>query len=214
MLHQTFITLPYALERDAPPFETNEIKSPESLTRYFLKKFTSRGDKVFDPFAGLGTSLFVTEDMGRIPFGIEADPQRHQWVAGQMEHWTNLVHGDSARLQSMGFPKMDFSFTSPPYMPIHHQWNPLFAGNPAKAGYKNYLKRMEYIYGQLAGLMKRGAYVVVQADNLPGRTYTPLVRDLSLAISKSLRPEAEIIVAWKNPKPDYLHTHCLVFKNS
>ena len=62
--------------------------------------------------------------------------------------------------------------------------------------------------------MKRHALVVVQADNLQGRRYTPLVRDISTAVSHALRPEAEIIVRWTQAKPDYPHTHCLVFKKT
>jgi hypothetical protein len=207
-----FITLPYALERQAPRFEGNDIKYPESLVRYFVKAFTAPGDRVFDPFAGLGTTLFVAEDMRRIPFGVEADLRRQQWVAGQLKHWSNLVHGDSGELSSYGFAKMDFAMTSPPFMPRHHTWNPLFRGNPAHAGYERYLERMEHIFGQLGLIMKRNGVVVVQADNMHGPIYTPLVRDLSTAISRVLRLEGETIVAWKGGRKDYRHTHCLVFK--
>ena len=209
---QQFITLPFALEREPPPFEGNDIKYPEALVRYFLQQFTRPGDRVFDPFAGLGTTLFVAEEMRRIPFGVEHNPRRHQWVAGQLQHWANLKYGDSAKLASYGLPKMDFSMTSPPFMPRHHRWNPLCAGHPARAGYDRYLNGMRHIYRQLARIMKRNGKVVVQADNLPGRTYTPLVRDLSTTISEVLRLEAEVVVAWDGGKKDYRHTHCLVFR--
>ena len=214
MTAQQFITLPYALEREAPPFEGNDIKYPETLVRHFLKEFTKPGSKVFDPFAGLGTTLFVAEEMRRIPFGVEHDLRRHLWVAGQLTHWANLVYGDSAELARYGFPKMDFCMTSPPFMARHHKWNPLCAGNPAHAGYDSYLKRIRRIYQQLARIMKRSGTIVVQADNLPGRSFTPLVRDLSTAISEVFRPEAEVIVAWDGGRKDYRHTHCLVFKAS
>ena len=111
---QQFITLPYALEREPPPFEGNDIKYPEVLVRYFLQEFTKPGDKVFDPFTGLGTTLFVAEEMRRIPFGIEHNARRHQWVAGQLKNWPNLKYGDSAKLSSYRLPRMDFSMTSPP----------------------------------------------------------------------------------------------------
>ena len=185
---------------------------PESLVRYFLKQFTKRGDKVFDPFAGLGTTLFVAEDMRRVPFGIERDERRHQWVAGQLGHWRNLLQGDSSKLASYPFPRMDFSMTSPPYMQRHHRWNPLCEGNPVHAGYEAYLQGIQDIYRQLGALMKRGGVVVVHADNLPGRSYTPLARDLSLAIGTVLRLETEIVVAWEGGPKNSRHTHCLVFK--
>jgi hypothetical protein len=209
---QQFITVPFALEREAPPFEGNDIKYPEALVRYFLQEFTKPGDNVFDPFAGLGTTLFVAEELRRIPFGIEHNARRHQWVAGQLKHWANLKYGDSAKLPSYGFPKMDFSMTSPPFMPRHHRWNPLVAGNPVASGYDRYLDGVQHIYRQLARIMKRSGRVVVQVDNLPGRTFTPLVRDLSTVISAELRLEAEVVVAWDGGRKDYRHTHCLVFK--
>ncbi len=210
----SFITLPYKLERAAPRFETNEIKTPESLPRYFIKEMTKPGDKVFDPFVGLGTTMFVTEELKRVPYGIEADPRRHEWVAGQMEHWMNVLCTDSARAASIGLPKMDFSLTAPPFMAINHKWNPLFAGDPAKDGYDVYLKRMQHIYKQVAKVMKRNAPIVVQVDNIPGRTFTPLIRDLNNALSKVLKLENEVTVAWQGGRDDYRHTHCLVFRNA
>lgn len=211
---KNFITLPYQLERDAPPFETNEIKTPESLPRFFLKEFTTPGDKVFDPFTGLGTTLFVAEEHKRIPYGIEADQRRHQWVAGQLGNWMHVINGDSARTASMGFPKMDFSMTAPPFMAINHKWNPLFGGDPSKNGYDVYLKRMQHIYKQVAKIMKRNARIVVQVDDIPGRTFTPLVRDLNNAISKVLKLEDQITVAWQGGRDDYRHTNCLIFRNT
>jgi tRNA G10 N-methylase Trm11 len=211
----SLITLPFVHKHPAPSFEGQDICFPESLVRYFLKTCTRRGDKVFDPFAGLGTTLFTAEEMGRDPYGIEADSRRHAWVAGQLKGWQQLVHGDSAKLASYGFPRMDFCMTSPPYMPRHHRWNPLFAGNPRKAGYAFYLKQLETIFGEVAKILKPGSLVVVQADNLHhGRIYTPLVRDMSVAVSKKLTLQGEIIVRWNPAKPDYAHTHCLLFKRT
>jgi hypothetical protein len=213
MTDANFITLPYRIERDAPSFAGEGLQSPDPLIRYFLKKHTQKSDKVFDPFAGLGTSLFVAEAMGRIPFGIEADEKRWEWVAGQLRHWTHLRHGDAGKMSAMGFPKMDFCITCPPYMRKGDQWNPLYAGNPAKAGYKTYLRRMGFIFRQLSTVMKSNATIIVQVDNLPGKVFTPLVADLGAALSKSLRLENEIIVAWEGGRKDYRHTHCLIFNN-
>ena len=214
LIHDSFITLPWRLERSPPRFETNEIKYPEALVRYFLQKYTRPGDKIFDPFAGLGTTLFTAEEMRRLPFGLEYDDRRYEWVASQLGDPQNLIHGDSGKLSTYGFPKMDFAMTSPPYMPRHHRWNPLYAGNPGYAGYDAYLKQMARIFRQLATIMKRNAYVVVQADNLQGRGYTPLVADLGRTISANLRLQTEIIIAWQGqPETDAQHTHCLIFKN-
>lgn len=114
MDHDKFIALPWKLERDAPPFEGNDIKFPEGFARHIVKKYSKAQDVVFDPFAGLGTSLFVAEELNRVPYGIEAEEQKHQWVAGQLENWTYLVCDDAARLEKYKFPKADLVLTSPP----------------------------------------------------------------------------------------------------
>ena len=207
----SLIDLPYRLE-NAPAGQDNSDQFPESLPRYFIDHFTKKGDKVFDPFLGFGTTAFSAEKAGRLPYGIEADRARFEWAAGQLTHWNQIIHGDSALMNDYKFPKMDFCFTSPPYMPCHHKWNPLYGGDPQYAGYDCYLAQMGVIFAQLARVMKKNSYIVVQADNLPGKRYTPLVRDLSLAISKSFQPRAESIIKWKNSKSDYPYTHCLVFK--
>lgn len=209
----SFITLDYRIERDPPRFETNAIKYPEPLVRHFMRLYSKPGDKVFDPFAGLGTTLFVAEELKRIPFGIEFDRQRYEWVAGQLTNWQNLICGDSARLGRMDLPKMDFCMASPPFMKRSDKWNPLYAGDPAKAGYDAYLKRLKFIYTKIAAQMKPGKIVVVHVDNIPGRTYTPLVHDMAAAIGQSLTLQDEVIVAWKGGPDHYRHTHCLVFKS-
>ena len=213
-LQPLFVSLPFRHERKTPSFLNPEDKYPESLVRYFLQQYTKKGDNVLDPFMGTGTTAFVCEDMGRIPFGVEHDQQRYEWTAGQLTHWENMRWGDAGKISSYRFPKMDFCITSPPYMPCHHRWNPLYGGDPAHAGYESYLRRMGKIFKDISGLMKKGAPVLVQLDNLQhGKVYTPLVRDISLTLEKNLKLEAEIIVPWKNPKPDYRHTHCLLFRN-
>lgn len=216
MRYPGFIELPFTIETPAPEGHDNSDQYPESLVRYFLKNFTEKNDKVFDPFIGFGTTARVAEEIGRIPYGIEADGERFEWAAGQLENWNNICHGDSADVADFGFPKMDFCITSPPYMPCHHKWNPLYGGDPKYAGYETYLARMEFIFERIASVMKKNAMMVVQVDNLyaKNRPYTPLVRDISIALSKSFKPEAEIVVRWLPVKSDYSHTHCLLFKKT
>ena len=208
-----YIELPWDLERDAPPFTGNEIKFPESLVRYLLKKHTQKGDKVFDPFAGLGTTLFVTEEMDRIPFGIEANEQQQQWIAGQLENWTHLVCDDTANLQKYNFPKMDLILTSPPYMPRHHKWKPLYGGDPKYAGYDKYLRRMKFIFSKLPAIMKKNTPLIIQVDNLNhGKIFTPLIRDIANTLDKDFIQIGETIVKWTKAKPDYPFTTLLSFK--
>lgn len=210
---KNFIILPHNLERKAPPFSDNHDKFPESLVRYFLTQHTKPDDNIFDPFMGLGTTAFVAEEMNRIPYGTEYNKQRFQWITAQLQNPTHIKNCDAGNIDQYAFPKIDFAITSPPYMPCHHKWNPLYAGNPAFSGYEKYLKRLGVIFTKLSQIMKKRSYIIIQADNLEGRRYTPLVQDISNTVSQIMRLENEIVVQWENPVKDYTHTHCLVFKN-
>lgn len=213
MIYDKTVKLPWKLERIAPPFEGNDIKSPEKMFRYIFKNYTQKGDKIFDPFAGLGTSLFVAEEMKRIPFGVEAETQKYEWVAGQLENWTQMICDDAAKLNKYKLPKMDLVITCPPYMEHHTKWNPLYSGDPKYAGYEKYLKRMGFIFGKVVLLMKKTAPLIIQLDNIQnGKNFTPLIHDIAGVLNKDFIQMGETIVQWGNPKPDYPFTTLLYFK--
>lgn len=209
-----FIELAFKRENPVSGDDSDIDKFPESLPRYFLTHFTKEKAKVFDPFSGHGTTAFVAEEMGRIPYGIEADRGRYEWSAGQLAHWQNMRHDDAANMLEQGFPKMDFCITSPPYMMMDDAWNPLCPnGDKRYGGYAGYLKRLHYIFSLMPQIMKKNALVVVQCDNIQGKVYTPLVSGFSAAISESLTPVGETIVKWKKAPEGYPLTHCLLFRN-
>ena len=213
MTYETLINLPWKLEHDAPFFEGNDIKSPESLFRYIYKKYTKAGDKIFDPFVGLGTSMFIAEEMGRTPFGIEAETQKFEWVAGQLENWTHMIHDDAFNIPKYDLPKMDLIMTCPPFMEARTKWNPLYGGNPKHAGYNKYLKRMGAIFKKTIPLIKRNTPLIIQLDNIHGKKhFTPIIHDIAHTISKDFKQVDETVVKWDNPKPNYPFTTLLIFK--
>ena len=40
---------------------------------YLIDMFTKQGDNIVDPFAGSGTTLLVSEKMGRVSYNAEMD---------------------------------------------------------------------------------------------------------------------------------------------
>lgn len=209
------LTVPYRHRRPLPPFqEGDEIRFPESLVRALLEHFTRPGDAILDPFAGLGTTLLVAQDMDRRSYGVEPNAQRADWVEAQ-GFTGRLVRGDSTDIGAYDLPPMDFCLTSPPYMPRHHRWNPLYNGDPAFDGYDIYLARMQEIFRAVYALIKPGGRVVVQADNLTRETFSPLVWDLGLALSEVMALEGEMCVVWSECPDDVRpFTQCLVFRKA
>ena len=48
---------------------------PTHLPEFIIGSFTTEGEVVFEPFLGTGTSLVVCEQMGRILYGMELNPE-------------------------------------------------------------------------------------------------------------------------------------------
>lgn len=212
---KTFVLLKNTHRFELPAeFQHDDVRHPESLVEYFLEEFTQEGDVVFDPFAGYGTTLLVAEEMGRVPFGIEFDPQRVEYAQSQLEHSENLIHGDSRQLSSYNLPPFDFSIASPPYMGKRDRENPLTAYTTPGNGYTAYLQDIQNIYAQMKEMMKPGARVVIEVANL--RLWdglTTLAWDVAEAVSQVLWFEGEIVVGWDRYGFGYDHSYCLVFTN-
>lgn len=206
--------LPHTYERATPAFQMHDdIRFPESLARALLERYTKVGDKVFDPFVGLGTTLFVAEELGRVPYGTETDSQRYNWVKNSITHPKNLFLGDAYDLASLDLPLIDFCLTSPPYMSRTDTFNPLFNGDPMFTGYACYLERMKEIYKNISRKMVPKGYIVIQADNLTHSDFSPLVWDVGNALSGVMTLEGEILVQWSENKENKNNfTQCLVFR--
>jgi len=111
-------------------------KFPETLAQEFIEFFTKRGQVVFDPMAGTGSTLVAALRSGRHSFGIELNPQyaeiARQVVAGERAALgepaaglrAEIITGDAARapalLEAAGAPPVDYVLTSPPYWDMLH----------------------------------------------------------------------------------------------
>ena len=159
---KTIITLSKVQRREIPErFRKNDNRFSETLVEHFLEEYTRKGDIVLDIFAGLGTTLFVAEDMERIPYGIEHDEQRCEYIRENLEHKENIINGDALKILEYNIPKCDFCLTSPPYMSKEDIENPFFAFS-TQGNYEQYLLNYRMIYKQVKQLMKPDSVIVVE----------------------------------------------------
>ena len=56
----------------------HSTQKPESLLHRIILATTNKGDKIFDPFLGTGTTAVVSKKLGRTYFGIEKDKKYFQ----------------------------------------------------------------------------------------------------------------------------------------
>jgi len=106
-------------------------KFPEELIQGFIKFFTKRGQIVFDPMVGTGSTLVACTLCGRSGIGIELlekyaliAKERLQKIVSQQvfsedkdtyEIFLRLIQGDARDMDKMGLPTLDYCITSPPY---------------------------------------------------------------------------------------------------
>jgi tRNA G10 N-methylase Trm11 len=196
-----------------PEFQHDDVRFSESLVEHFLREFTQEEDIVFDPFAGFGTTLLVAEAMGRIPFGLELDERRYDYIRSKLKHPQNLFHGDARQLTRYHIPAFDLSLTSPPFMNRHDTEDALAAYSLPGKGYRAYLKDIRSIYQQVGRMMKPEAHCVIEVSNLKqAGGVTPLAWDIATEVSQVLRFEGEVVVCWDKYGYGYEHSYCLIFR--
>jgi DNA modification methylase len=106
-------------------------KFPETLAQAFIEFFTKRGQVVFDPMVGTGSTLVAALRAGRHSYGIELNPAyaalADQAIAAEradLDHAfdvikTVVIEGNAAQLDFLipqyQLPVIDYVLTSPPY---------------------------------------------------------------------------------------------------
>lgn len=112
-------------------------KYPETLAQEFIEFFSKRGQVVFDPMAGTGSTMVAALRAGRNSYGIELNPGyaeiARQVVQNELDMLGELngdliaqvITGDAANISQLvtkyRIPLIDYVITSPPY------WNMLHA---------------------------------------------------------------------------------------
>lgn len=188
-----------------------DIRYTEGFVKKFILKYTKKGDKILDPFAGFGTTLFVSQRLGRKAIGIENERSQYDYILDRLVDPDSIILGDSLKIGYYGLPKFDFCITSPPFMRYFDKEDP-FSNYTKPGSYSKYLKDIRMIYKQIKKMMKKGATIIIEVSNTLGddrHPMTPLAWDIGREISKVFFFEQEIIYC--STEGD--HSHVLVFKN-
>lgn len=110
---------------------THPAKFPEELVERYVSFFTKRGQTVFDPFLGIGSTIVASENLWRNGIGIEYSKKYASLAQKRIKKMNPsanhiVLQGNSTNLKQIWGDKknklpekVDFIITSPPY------WNML-----------------------------------------------------------------------------------------
>ena len=73
-------------------------QKPLELMRRPIVNHTQRGESVYDPFLGSGTTLMAAELTGRVCYGLELDPKYVDVIVGRWQ----AASGKNATLEGTG----------------------------------------------------------------------------------------------------------------
>ena len=213
--------MPLQATYDLPQaFQHDDTRSSDVLVEYFVEQFTKEGDAVLDPFAGYGTTLYVSEKLNRIPYGLELDRARYEFIKSNIVHKDNIKQGNWLDIDTVPFSNIDFCFTSPPYMTKEETFNPL-TNYSSKGTYDEYLDLIVKIFSKIRKIMKQGGILVVEVNNIKHEQVTTLAWDIGKKLSQLFDFQGEIIIEWDGINDEkgvygtgYDHSYCLVYKNS
>jgi DNA modification methylase len=225
-----------------PNSETHPATFSPTMISDFISFFTKEGDAVLDPFMGIGSTAEACKRTRRVAYGTELNSKYHKIaIKRAMEFKKNIINGDAKRIESYGFPEIDFSISSPPYWDILNRSTRDFKKVRDKKlldtkysednldlgnidNYDEFIKSCAEVYVNMYKILKKGAHIVIIIKNVKkdGKFY-PLAWDLAKELSSLYELKDEKI--WIQDKiglapygypfswtSNILHHYCLILK--
>ncbi len=186
-----------------------KIAFPPKVVERLIKEFSKKGDVVFDPFAGFGTTVMVAQKLGRRAFGTEIEKEPIAFA--KKKFGVTLLEKSAFDLNYSKFPKIDLCLFSPPY------WGPALG----EKTYTGYLNKIRALVVKIKKRMNKDAYLIVLIQNYQtDKGLLTLAWDVGNKIKEVIRFKQDIIwcIERKTSQRDMVHDaadhhYCLVFKN-
>ncbi|MAE49738.1 hypothetical protein CMI48_02825 [Candidatus Pacearchaeota archaeon] len=185
------------------------VAFPPKIVELFVEEYSGKGDVVFDPFAGFGTTVSVAKKMGRESFGCEIDQAKICFAKEKLD--VELIGKSVFDLDHSEYPKIDLCLFSPPY------WGPALGAKT----YHGYLNKLEKLSKKIETRMNEGAHLIVFVQNykFDRKGLLTLAWDLGNVLKNHFYFEQDFIwcVDRTKSKRDMKHEaadhhYCLVFR--
>lgn len=171
----------------------------------FIKQFSKENDTVFDPFAGLGTTLIAAGTLGREALGLEIEEQRFEALNKRLNTLKHLfITKPTTQLaDALDAPyptNIDLVLTNPPYF---HAKEEGAKGNIYNiTDYTTYLNLIEQVLKRCEKALSTKGYIVVFSENIRSRNgnMIPQAYDICKIIQKHFVLKEERIILYPKEK--------------
>jgi len=193
---------------------SEDVHFTRAYVRAVVEEYSAPGDVVLDPFAGYGTTLVVSQQLGRTPIVIELLPERAALIRARLGSKGRVVEGDARELDRFGLGTVTLCLTSPPYMnAVDHPQNPLTAYATLDGDYAGYLDELLDVFLAVKRYLRCGGHLVINAANIrTGDVITPLAWDIVHALRPHLTFRGETYLRWDRPPEAVSGDYSLAFQ--
>ena len=148
---------------------------PREIPRRLITLFSFVGERVLDPFGGVGTTALAAAALDRASVSVEQNPAfveliRHRaTTAGVDESLIQVEHGDARHLSFIEDDSIGLAVTSPPY------WNKAdYGDSPENLGrietYPAFIRSLEPAYAEVLRTLAPGRKLCVVTANVNQHT--------------------------------------------
>ncbi len=185
-----------------PSTEDHPATYSPTMISDFIRYFTKEGDKVLDPFVGIGSTLEACKRTNRIGYGIELNPKYYNLCLKRVPEFKKNIFNDSClNIDKLKIDNIDFCISSPPYwdilnrsthnfkskrqgkeLDVNYSDSELDLGNVAD--YDLFMNKLQELYLKIYDKLKNKAYVVIIIKNVKkgGKLY-PIAWDIARMLS-------------------------------
>lgn len=158
-----------------------------------ISEYAKPGDRILDPFSGLGTTLVAAGLLGFEATGIEIDASRISLTEarlakippGKMDRTKVSIKKGDARALPFDQNSFDLVLTSVPYFGADrspdHGWTRTTGQLYFSEIYEEYLGHIEIVVKELARVLKPGGRCILVAENIRNRDghFFPMAWDIA-----------------------------------